>query len=80
MTSSGGKVHRRRYRKAAIGYGGEVFRYDHEWVDHWLDDIPPRLVASTWRLTEKGIRRWCARELWRRTRPNFRGWKVAGHE
>jgi hypothetical protein len=66
---------RRRYRRALIGYWGEVYACP-PFVDHFLDGVPMRKVDSRWALTETAIRRKLARILWRRSHP--KAWAVRG--
>lgn len=66
----------RRYRKGPLwAWTGEVFRMP-SFIDAFLDDERPILVARTYAFTERGIRRSLAKLLWRKTHP--KAWTVRG--
>jgi hypothetical protein len=65
--------YRRRYRREGFLWVGEVYRVP-EFVDWLVDGDEPVRVSSHWALTERGIRRKLARQLWRLSHP--RPWIV----
>lgn len=64
-----------KYQRCRIGFEGRLL-YTPDWINAWLDDIPPRRVWTGWRLTEQGIRKTLARRLWRATHPQ--PWVIGG--
>ena len=64
-----------RYRKGRVFWTGQVFECP-PFVDAFVDDVKPVLVAEVVALTERRVRRKLARALWRRTHPDR--WIVKG--